>query len=64
MKKYVMLISNLCMIINVDASKRCIRLGKKPDKKDFFAPKTRTLRKTPATIDGEDAMMNSLSKLK
>ena len=64
MKGYVMLINDLCMIIDVDASKRCIRLGKKPDYTDIIAPKTRPLIITPETIYGEDAMMNSLSKLK
>ena len=64
MKGYVMLINDLGMIIDVDASKRCLRLGKKPVYKDIIAPKTRTLRITLETIDSEDAMMNNLSKLK
>ena len=37
MKGYVMLINDLCMIIDVDASNRCIRLGKKSDYKNVLA---------------------------
>ena len=40
MKGYMMLINNLCMIIDFDASKRCISLGKKHEYKDTIAPKT------------------------
>ena len=41
-----------------------LRLVEKPDYKDNIAPKTRPLKISPENIDGDDAMMNSLSKLK